>query len=98
MSSTTWRKDIVETMGEHGESWDDVVAEAVGKQRYADDEDAEPSLDAEFYDGFGSPEGCHFTVWTAKRVYFPVCYDGAESVGSVPRDPCDEATEHVGSW
>ena len=38
------------------------------------------------------------TAWTKTRVFFPVCYDGAEWVGSAPRNPSDEVTEHQGSW
>lgn len=49
-----------------------------------------------FDSGFGGTCGEPFTAWTRDRVYFPVCYDGAEWVGSAPRHPCDEATEHVG--
>lgn len=53
-------------------------------------------LDIEFYSDYGSPNGLPFTAWTKNRVYFPVCYDGAEWVGSAPRDPCDIATKHQG--
>lgn len=49
-----------------------------------------------FYQGYGGTEGWWFTIWTADRVYFPVCYDGLEWIDSVPRYPCAEATEHVG--
>ncbi len=50
----------------------------------------------EFHDSFGCSEGKSFTAWGEKYVYFPVVYDGAEWVGKAPRDPCDEATEHMG--
>ncbi len=46
--------------------------------------------------GHGGEQGQPFTVWTERRVYFPLCYDGAEWVGSAPRDPCDEALRHQG--
>ena len=90
----TWRKLIEEhmTTGLHwrrpgtGETMKDVVHCTL-----SDDE-----LDTEFDDSFGCSEGKPFTLWTTKRVYFPVVYDGAEWVGSAPRDPCDEATEHAG--
>ena len=49
-----------------------------------------------FDDGYGTPEGTPFTAWGERYVYFPVCYDGAEWVGCAPRNPCKEATEHVG--
>ncbi len=54
------------------------------------------TLDIPFYAGFGLPNGPHFTAWTANRVYFPMGYDGAEWVGSAPRNPCEEATGHIG--
>ena len=53
-------------------------------------------LDVRFYRGYGGREGEPFTAWTEARVYFPAVYDGAEWVESVPRDPCDEVTDHVG--
>ena len=96
MSNTTWRKLITEEMSYHDETWDDVAGQALGVNDCSCDEDSAPSFDTEFYDGFGGADGCHFTVWTAKRVYFPVVYDGAESVGSAPRNPCSEACAHVG--
>jgi len=53
-------------------------------------------LETEFDDGFGIQEGKPFTAWSAKWVYFPAVYDGAEWVARAPRNPCDSATEHVG--
>lgn len=53
-------------------------------------------LNVEFNDSYGSAEGEKFTLWTKQRVYFPVVYDGSEWAGSAPRNPCDEATEHMG--
>lgn len=57
-----------------------------------------PFLAREFDSGFGGEEGYGFTLWTSARVYFPVCYDGAESVASVPRNPANPPayTRHVG--
>lgn len=100
MSNATWRKMITEHMSERGESWDDVQHMVLkNKELYYDEgTDHRPpaSLDAEFDSGYGGADGCHFTLWTKRRVYFPVQYDGAEWVASVPRDPCNEATSHVG--
>jgi hypothetical protein len=87
----------------HGETFDDVVHSVAGGREniWEDDESKKhiPApdnwLDVVFNDGFGGPEGHPFTVWTGKRVYFPTEYDGAESVDSVPRDPCDEVKSHV---
>ncbi len=81
--TTTWRKLIKLEMGEHGETFDDVVS-AVG------------DLDVEFDPGHGGTEGPPFTVWTRNRVYFPACYDGLEWVASVSRNPDGKPTEHVG--
>ena len=53
-------------------------------------------LSRKFDDGYGGTEGSAFTAWGERYVYFPVCYDGAEWVGSAPRNPCDEETEHQG--
>lgn len=49
-----------------------------------------------FDDGYGGTRGVPFTAWTENRVYFPVCYDGAEWVGSAPRNICEEHTPHMG--
>ena len=55
-------------------------------------------LDVEFDDGYGSPEGPNFLAWTDTRVIFPVCYDGAEWVGTAPRHPVIEGQQHVGGY
>lgn len=57
---------------------------------------SEEGLDREFDDGFGGEEGEPFTMWTEDRVYFPLCYDGSEWVGSAPRNPCGEVMSHLG--
>ena len=99
---TTWRKLITEEMTKHGDSFDNLAGLALGiteKWDYDTDEDivTPGSLDTEFDSGFGSAEGCPFTFWTYTRVYFPVVYDGAEWVGSVPRYPdSNEAAKHFG--
>lgn len=86
---TTWRAELEAVMQEDGETWADMVA-------YAPPGPEAEVFDVEFDDGYGGHNGPRFTVWTKKRVYFPVVYDGAEWVSSVPRDPCDECTAHVG--
>lgn len=82
----SWKSMISEHMKEFGESFDDLVECTI------DDEE----LSREFYDGYGGEEGSPFTLWTNNRVYFPVCYDGAEWVGSAPRNPCNESCRHFG--
>lgn len=66
---------------------------ALERNRHGD-ADTDASLHREFDAGYGSAEGDYFTIWTEDRVYFPHCYDGAESVHSVPRNPCNKATHH----
>ena len=81
----TWRDLIaycMEVEG-HGETIDDLVV-------------VTGDLDVEFYCGFGLVKGKPFTAWTKKRVYFPVDYDGAESVRSASRRPNGLTTPHVG--
>lgn len=83
---STWKALITEELELQGESWDDIVSITL----------TEDELNKEFDDGFGSAEGKPFTAWTARRVYFPVCYDGSEWVASVSRDPDGQPTNHCG--
>jgi len=53
-------------------------------------------LSKEFDSGYGGVEGMPFTGWSENFVYFPVCYDGAESIGFVSRNPNNEPSYHVG--
>lgn len=80
----TWRSLISDALEEAGETWADVVSCTLD----------EAGLDRVFDSGFGSPEGQPFTLWTTRRVYFPLEYDGAESVGSASRDPDGKPTHH----
>lgn len=94
-----WREILTQTMSAHQESWTDVEAMVFVENDWSADKPkplTETELDREFDAGYGGTEGCYFTVWTKNRVYFPSCYDGAEGAFSVPRNPCDEAAEHVG--
>ena len=72
---TTWRELLIPALEGRGETWDDIRAITL----------TEEELDVEFDCGYGGTEGIPFTVWTDKWVYFPLQYDGAEWVGSVPR-------------
>ena len=82
-----WKEAIMNEMKEQNETWDiDIVSHTLTTEELLE----------RFNSGFGGSEGCPFTLWTKKRVYFPVVYDGAEWVDSVPRDPCEEKTRHIG--
>ena len=82
---TTWRKQI-----------DIALAEACDPGPIIAITPVDLDLDLEFDNGYGGIEGEPFTAWTETRVYFPLCYDGSEWAGSAPRNPCDEATAHLG--
>lgn len=81
---TTWREEI-----------DAEVQQHLGEEIIACTLD-DAALDEEFDSGYGGSNGKPFTAWSQNRVYFPVVYDGAEWAASVPRNPCDDATSHVG--
>ncbi len=83
---TTWRNKLAEAFADNHDDWALIEGMTL----------TDADLDQEFDPGYGSAEGCPFTVWTAKFVYFPWVYDGAEGVESVPRHPNGEAKGHVG--
>lgn len=83
---TTWRKLLSEELELNNESWSDIVSSTLTDEQ----------LDKDFDDGFGGTEGDSFTVWTTNRVYFPRCYDGAEGVAWVARNPDGKPTDHIG--
>ena len=85
MSETTWRKELREAMDANSDQGP-VVA-------YAPSEEA---FDVLFDDGYGGSNGPHVLAWTEANVYFPVVYDGAEWIGSAPRDPQPQGQRHVG--
>ena len=82
-----WRKKIEDEMVIHNDNFENVVYNIAELPNW---------LDIEFNDSYGSVDGVSFTLWTKDRVYFPVQYDGREWCKSVPRDPKDEITHHVG--
>ena len=84
--TTTWRELITEELKSKGEKFTDLVSNTL----------TDVELDTKFDSGYGGTEGLPFTAWTENRVYFPICYDGAEWVGSAPRNPSPEKCEHQG--
>ena len=81
-----WKELIAECMDENGEEIEDIISNTM----------TEEEMLVEFDDGCGVTEGITFTVWTNNYVYFPVCYDGSEWVGSVARNPDGNRTNHLG--
>lgn len=99
---STWRELIAAEMAEHGDTFDDVQRIVFGR-RYVPSQWVDPvpgEIDRKFDAGHGN--GAPFTAWTARRVYFPAfvsgCCNVEEWCASVPRNPCDEATDHVGGF
>lgn len=87
LDHSTWRKLITIEMERWGENWSDVEAITLSAHE----------LDIAFDNGYGHTEGIPFTLWTVRRVYFPVVYDGAEWCESVSRRPDGQPTDHVGN-
>lgn len=76
-TETSWKELLTKAMAIHGETWSDVEAHTLSDEHLA----RPVSLE------YGGDEGDPFTLWTKKRVYFSVSYDGAEGVRSVARNP-----------
>ena len=80
MDITTWREELAE----------------IGVTEWIAVAPDESVLDIEFNAGYGLEEGPAVLVWTESHVCFPVCYDGAEWMDKVPRNPRPEPRLHVG--
>jgi len=82
----------------NGKGWDDTIEKVAinGKLLTWEQAQTNDDMNKPFDYTFGSVCGVPFTAWSAKWVYFPVQYDGAESIGRAPRNPCNHANEHVG--
>jgi hypothetical protein len=83
---TTWKDELKDEMQKRGEELTDLVANTLTLEE----------MMTEFDAGYGGTEGVSFTAWTANTVYFPMCDDGAEWVGSVARNPDGKPTDHQG--
>lgn len=82
---STWRELISEEFESSNDTWEDVVACTL----------SETELDVEFYGDYGELNGKPFTLWTKKRVYFPITYVGLGHVRSAVRDPDGKPTMHI---
>jgi hypothetical protein len=89
----SWKNMIEEVMKENKENWGSIVHKAI---LCKDGRTKDEEFERKFNPDFGLSKGSPFTVWTEKYVYFPAVYDGSEWVECVPRNPCDEPTDHVG--
>ena len=80
-----WKQMLAQEMAKHGETFGDIEVCTID----------EAELWREFYAGYGGTEGTPFRAWSARRVYFPVEYDGAEGVESVARNPEFVEVRHI---
>ena len=80
-----WEKGLKEAFENNGDDFSKMITTLTDEE-----------LIAEFDNGFGGIEGVPFTAWGEKFVYFPICYDGTEWVGSAPRNPCETKCAHQG--
>jgi hypothetical protein len=93
---TTWPRLIAELL-KNERTKDKIEQVAVGNELMTWRKALkDPAFTKWFYEGFGKADGEPFTAWSKEWVYFPVQYDGRESVGRVPRNPCAIMTEHFG--
>lgn len=90
----SWSADLKRLLAEQNDTLVKIVVDDSGETKECGIND--PPFAKEFDDGFGGTNGCYFTAWGERYVYFPVCYDGAESIGFVPRNPELRASEHWG--
>ena len=88
---TTWRKEITEEMATHGDNLNNLEHWATDGLTLV------RLLDQPFDNSHGLTEGRPFTLWTNKRVYFPISYEGQESCTSVSRHPDGKPTRHIGA-
>jgi hypothetical protein len=77
-------------------NWKDEIEREAGDDKIIACTLTDEELLTEFDEGYGCHNGKEFTAWGEKYVYFPIVYDGAEWVDKAPRNPCDEATNHMG--
>jgi len=96
---TCWKDELLEAVRVNK---DELEAIVVGREDcgVANDfrfvEIDSPEMAQVFDDGFGGAEGCPFTAWGKRYVYFPITYDGSEWVGFAPRNPELRAMLHQG--
>jgi len=83
---TNWKKELEREFKENGDDFSKMVTTLTDKE-----------LLTEFYKGYGEIQGTPFTAWGKKFVYFPICCNGEEWVGSAPRNPCKIKLEHQGA-
>jgi len=83
---TSWRELIGDALRRNGEDWADVVSITLSSRE----------LSKRFEISYGGPSGMSFAAWTARHVYFPLCYDGMDSCGCAPRNPQAEPLAHQG--
>ena len=93
MERSCWEEMIVQEMKTNDEDWRNIKSIEIER---ADGESVEVALNRQFDRSYGLTEGRRFCIWTTHFVYFPICYDGSEWVGSVSRNPNGRPIGHQG--
>jgi hypothetical protein len=83
---TNWHELIGGELEKNGETWGDMVSITLTRRE----------LLKKFEISYSGPAGMPFAAWTTSFVYFPLCYDGADSCGSAPRNPGASPLPHQG--
>ena len=101
MAIVTWKQLIQEKMEDNSETYADIEYQSAipqWRELLYDLRQSDTNWDAvEFDNGHGDLAGFSFIVYTKNWIYFPVCYNGSEWVGSVPRNPNpDWQPDHFG--
>lgn len=78
----SWKELISAELKKQHETWGDIISSTL----------SEEELDFDLYERHLDS----FTLWSKKRVYFPIYYDGYYSVGSVSRKPDGKASGSFG--
>jgi hypothetical protein len=82
-------------------NWKDEIMSMIDSESGEVFEYSNPPIDSvemttDFDNGYGSERGCPFIAFSNTNVYFPVCYDGSEWVGSAPRNYPANPQQHQG--
>lgn len=92
MESTSWKKLLEPLLHKTGDTLVSIVVEDGAEAKFVELDS--PEMTEEFDPGYGGTEGCPFTAWGKRFIYYPYGYDGAEWVDYIPRNPCLEAKHH----
>ena len=89
-----WSHELFTLLEEQNDTLSSICIKQNGEDTFI--HPGHPQFFREFDGDFVGIEGCPFTAWGEKNVYFPAQYEGSEWIAYVPRNPTHKATLHVG--